>query len=92
MITYDSPDVQQAFIDAGAITYSMISDVDAMTMRALGILNEGYERGQPAYGIPHPGAFVVDPEGQIVGKIFVESFRERVDAENMLAYARELLE
>lgn len=92
VITYDAPDLQQAFIDAGAITFPMISDVDTATMRALGILNEDYEPGEPAYGIPYPGAFVVTPQRQIVGKIFVESHRQRVDAENMLAYAQDLLE
>ncbi len=61
-------------------------------MKALGILNEGYEPDEPSYGIPHPGVFVLNPEQEVVGKIFVESFRTRVDAEGMLAYALEVLE
>ncbi len=92
MITYDSPELQQPFIDAGSITYPLISDIDTTTMKALGILNEGYEPGEPAYGIPHPGVFVLNPEQEIVGKIFVDSYRTRVDAEGMLAYALEVLE
>ena len=46
-------------------------------MNALGILNEQYEPGEPAYGIPHPGVFVVNPNNEIVGKIFVENFPSR---------------
>ena len=92
VITYDTPDLQQAFIDAGSITYPFISDIDATTIVALGILNEGYEPGEPAYGIPHPGVFVVSPDHEIVGKIFIESFRERVDGEGTLRYALEVLE
>lgn len=61
-------------------------------MRALGILNEAYEPGDSAYGIPYPGVFVLNPEGQIVGKIFVESFQVRVDAEGVLAYALQVLQ
>jgi len=91
-VTYDAPDLQQAFVEAGGITYPFISDVETATMTALGILNEQYEPGEPAYGIPHPGVFVVNTENEIVGKIFVESFRERVDGEGTLRYALEVLE
>ena len=71
-ITYDAPELQRAFIEAGGITYPFLSDIDAATMIALGILNEEYSPGERAYGIPHPGVFVVNPQGEIVGKIFVD--------------------
>jgi hypothetical protein len=61
-------------------------------MVALGILNERNEPGEPAYGIPHPGVFVVNLDNEIVGKIFIDSFRERVDGEGTLRYALEVLE
>ena len=61
-------------------------------MVALGILNEQYEPGDPAYGIPHPGAFIVNTDNRIVGKIFIESYRERVDGPGTLRYALEVLE
>ena len=91
VVTYDAPELQQVFIDAGSITYPFISDIDATTMIALGILNEDYGPGDSNYGIPHPGVFVVNPEQEIVGKIFVESFRTRVDGEGVLEYALDLL-
>lgn len=92
VITYDAPELQQAFVDASGVTYPFISDVDATTMMALGILNEQNSPGDPAYGIPHPGVFIVSPENEIVGKVFIESFRERVDGEGTLRYALEVLE
>ncbi len=92
MITYDSPESQQPFIDAASITYPFISDIDATTVKALGILNEEYEPGHGAYGIPYPGIFVLNRDKTIVGKIFVESYRIRVDAEGVLDYALEVLE
>ena len=55
------------------------------------ILNEQYEPGDLAYGIPHPGVFVVDPEMNIAGKIFVEDYRVRVDGEGTLAFAQNVL-
>ena len=60
-------------------------------MIATGILNEEYEPGDDAYGIPYPGVYVLNSQQQIVGKIFVESYRIRVDAEGTLAYALSVL-
>lgn len=91
-ITYDAPELQQEFIDAGGITYPFLSDINAESMIALGILNEEHSPGARAYGIPHPGAFIVNTHNEIVGKIFVESFRERVEAQSMLEYAIEVLD
>lgn len=86
-MTYDSPELQQRFIDAASFTVPLVSDINAATMTALGILNAEYEPGDPAYGIPYPGVFVLNPQQQIVGKIFVESYRIRVDAQGVLAHA-----
>lgn len=91
VITYDAPELQQDFIDAEGITYPFISDIDAATMVALDILNEDQQPGDRAYGIPHPGVFVVNPQQEIVGKIFVESYRIRVDGEGVLDYAQQVL-
>ena len=91
-ITYDAPELQQVFIDAAAITYPLLSDIDAETILTLGILNEQYGPGDLAYGIPHPGVFVVDPEMNIAGKIFVEDYQVRVDGEGTLAFALTVLD
>jgi hypothetical protein len=61
-------------------------------MIALGVLNENNSPGEPSYGIPHPGVFVVNTDNEIAGKIFIESFRERVDGPGTLRYALEVLE
>ena len=90
-VTYDDPDVQQSFIEAASITTPYLSDVDAATFQALGILNDEYGPDDENYGLPFPGIFVVNPDMQIVGKIFVERYQIRVDAPTTLAYAKELL-
>ena len=90
-ITYDTPELQQTFIDAASITYPVISDIDAATMEALDILNEEYGPDDDNYGLPYPGIYVVNPDKEIVGKIFVERYQIRVDAPTTLAYAKELL-
>ena len=90
-ITYDAPELQQAFIDKHGIPFPVLSDIDTRSFTALGILNEQYEPGEMAYGIPHPGMFVLDSSGRIAGKIFVEAYSTRVDAESSLAFARQAL-
>lgn len=91
-MTYDAPELQQRFIDAGNITYPFLSDIDAATMIALGVLNRDYSPGDSNYGIPYPGVFVVNADKEIVGKIFVDNFRIRVDGEGVLKYALDALD
>jgi len=91
-ITYDEPALQQAFIDEHGITIPVLSDVDGMTFKTLGILNEKYTEGDFQYGIPHPGMIVVDPQGTVVGKLFVEAYSSRVDSGAALQYAKQVLE
>jgi peroxiredoxin len=90
-LTYDEPKLQKKFIDKYHIGYPFLSDVDVFTVKALGILNEELQPGDMAYGVPHPGIFIVNPELEIVGKIFVGAYQKRVDSEGVLDYAVKLL-
>ncbi len=91
-LTYDAPHLQQAFIDKNHIDYPFLSDIDAYTVKALGILNDKYQPGDDSYGIPYPGIIIVNPDMKIVGKIFVDGYEKRVDALAVLARAKELLD
>ena len=90
-ITYDDPALQQAFIDKYAVTIPVLSDVDALSFKTLGILNEDYAPDDFQYGIAHPGMIVIDPAGKVVGKMFLENYSSRVDAAVVLAYAKAVL-
>ncbi|MFK7975533.1 MAG: peroxiredoxin family protein [Halioglobus sp.] len=90
-LTYDTPEQQQAFVDKNAITYPFLSDIDAYTVKALDILNAEYAPGDGAYGIPHPGIFVVRSDGTIAGKVFVDGYQKRVTATAVLEYAKAVL-
>ena len=90
-ITYDSPEAQQEFIEEQGIEYPFLSDIDATSVLALNILNEEYKPGDGAYGIPYPGIFVVNADMEIVGKVFIEGYRTRVDAAGVLEYAKQTL-
>ena len=91
-ISYDAPEMQQPFIDVASITYPILSDINGSTSILLGILNEQYAPGDDAYGIPHPGIFVINPDREIVGKFFVEGYDTRVAGESVLASAKQILD
>lgn len=91
-LTYDSPKAQQAFKDKYDINYPILSDNNAATVITLGILNEEYVPGDEAYGIGHPGAFIVNASGVVIGKVFLESYAKRVDAKSLLNIANSLAE
>jgi peroxiredoxin len=91
-LTYDAQPSQQQFVEKFGIEYPMLSDVDAASVRALDILNQEYAPGDSAYGIPYPGVFVLDSDLTVRGKIFIEGYETRVDAEHTLAAAREALD
>ena len=55
----------------------MLSDPDSRTIRAWGILNETVEPNSPAFGIPHPGTYVIAADGKIVAKYFEDDYKER---------------
>jgi len=89
-LTYDSPALQAAFIEANGIEYPMLSDVAARSVQALGILNVDYVPGDDHYGIPYPGIFILDESMTIQGKLFLASYAQRVDASEVLALAKSL--
>ncbi len=90
-ITYDDPQLQQAFIDKFGITIPVLSDIDGLSFKTLGILNNQYRKGDFQYGIPYPGMIVINPEGEVVGKLFLEAYSSRVDSAAALAFARAAL-
>lgn len=90
-MTYDDPALQQAFVDKWGIEYPILHDIDTLSFRTLGILNEEQRPGERGYGIPHPGMIVIDTSGVVVGKLFLEAYSVRVDARSSLEFARDKL-
>lgn len=90
-MTYDDPALQAQFAARWGIEYPLLHDVQTLSFRTLGILNEAIQPGDSAYGIPHPGMIVIDTDGRVAGKLFLEDYSVRVDALSSLAYASEVL-
>lgn len=90
-ITYDDPRLQQAFVDRFGIGIPILSDIDGLSFKTLGILDDRYRPGDERYGIPFPGMLVISPGGEIVGKLFLREHDARVDSAAALAFARATL-
>ena len=91
MLTYDAPELQQAFIDRHNISYPVLSDINAESFMNLGVLREDISPGQRNYGLPYPGMIVIDNDGVIQGKLFIEAYSSRVESVSVLNLSKEWL-
>ena len=83
-ISYDSVAILKNFADRRGITFPLLSDPDSKIIQSFGILNESAPKNTPFSGIPYPGTYLLDPKGVVVSKYFVDDFRERDTAGEIL--------
>jgi peroxiredoxin len=74
-VSCDSVEVLSRFAARQKITYPLLSDPGSKTIAAYGILNR--EAKGFAQGVPYPGTFVLDQEGIVRAKLFLDGYRER---------------
>ena len=84
-ISYDNPAVLKKFSDGAKITFPLLSDPESKTIDAYHIRNEA-AKGR-AMGVPNPGTFIVDREGVIRAKLFLEGYRDRHTTEALVKAA-----
>jgi peroxiredoxin len=85
-ISYDSTAVLKGFSDRAKITFPLLSDPDSQTIEAYHIRNEA-AKGK-AEGVPNPGTFVLDRDGVIRAKLFLEGYRDRHTTEALVEAAK----
>jgi hypothetical protein len=86
-ISYDSPEILQAFARQRGITFPLLSDQGSATIKRYNILNAGAT--DRTAGIPHPGTFVLDRRGVVVSRSFEERYQERASAGSLALTAQE---
>jgi peroxiredoxin Q/BCP len=74
-ISYDEPAALERFADQMKITFPLLSDPGSQTIDAYHIRNEA-AKGK-AVGVPNPGTFILDHDGVIRAKLFLEGYRDR---------------
>jgi peroxiredoxin len=85
-ISYDDPAVLKKFSDGAKIAFPLLSDPESKTIDAYHIRNEA-ARGK-AEGVPNPGTFILDQEGVIRAKLFLEGYRDRHTTEALIEAAK----
>ncbi len=91
-IVYDDVSILADFSEAQNVVYPLLSDKGGKQASALGIRNEQYAQGHPAYGIAHPGIFFIDTDGFIRLKRALPDYRERPAFDELLDAVRALAE
>ncbi len=87
-ISYDEVDALADFTRAHDVTFPLLSDPDSEIIERFGILNTIIDPDDhPWYGIPFPGAYVLDADGTIVTKFFESSLQFRPSADQLLRAA-----
>jgi hypothetical protein len=79
-VSYDSVETLRNFAEKYQIRYPLLSDADSAVIRAFGLFNDNIAPGLRAYGVPHPVEYLIDPDGTIVRKYFVNNYQHRVAA------------
>ena len=85
-ISYDDTKVLKSFSDRMKIAFPLLSDPGSQTIESYHIRNEA-ARGK-AEGVPYPGTFLIDREGVIRAKLFLEGYRDRHTAEALVQAAK----
>ena len=74
-VSYDDPAILKKFSDKANIAFPLLSDPKSKTIDAYHVLNEA-AKGK-AQGVPYPGTFLLDRQGVIRAKIFLEGYEDR---------------
>lgn len=87
-VSYDSVDVLKKFSDKRMIEFPLLSDPDSKTIASYAIRNKetvGKGFGKISLdGVPYPGTFIVDQQGIIRAKLFVDGYKDRHSVEELI--------
>ena len=85
-LSYDEPAVLKRFSGKAKIGFPMLSDPESKTIEAYHIRNEA-AKGK-ADGVPNPGTFILDQNGVIRAKLFLDGYRDRHTTDALIAAAK----
>lgn len=89
--TYDAVEQNASFKSSEKLTYPLLSDQDAKTVKSLGILDESYEEGSFQYGVSHPGVILVDTDDKVVLTRAEHKFKDSTSMDDLIEDVKELI-
>jgi len=87
-ISYDTVEVLARFAEKRKITFPLLSDPGSKTIAAYHVLNK--EAKGKTEGIPYPGTFIVDSDGVIRAKLFLDGYQKRHTTEALIKAGKEI--
>ena len=87
-ISYDSVDILSSFSTKNKISFPLLSDTGSKIITAYGLLNTEAKSTQA--GIPYPGTMVIDQQGVVRAKLFLEGFKDRHATAALVKAARDI--
>jgi len=88
-LSYDSVAILEEFSRRRHIRYPLLSDPGSVIIRRFGLLNPDFPSGDPAHGVPFPGALVLDARGVVQTRLFEKTYAERRTAASFLVHEGE---
>jgi len=76
-LSYDSPEILQAFTAKRHIAFTFLSDPKSEVIDLYKLRDPQYPPGSRAYGVPRPIIFVLDKNVVIKAKLYEESYKVR---------------
>ena len=84
-ISYDEIGALADFVEHHEITFDLLADQGSKVIRKFGILNHYVTPEQvPYHGIPFPGTYLIDEDGDVSAKVFHRSLAQRESAEGLI--------
>jgi peroxiredoxin len=77
------------FSDKHNISFPLLSDPGSKTIDAYGLLNKEAV-GARAEGIPYPGTMLIDKDGVVRAKLFLEGFKVRASTDDLIKAAQSI--
>ncbi len=87
-VSVDPPEVSREFASKAGLTFTLLSDPSAGTIRTYNLLHTG--GGPDGHDISRPAEFLVDSSGTVRWINLTEDIRVRARAKEMLAIAKNL--
>ena len=91
-LSYDSPEILQAFTVKRRIAYTFLSDPKSEVIGLYKLRDPQYPLGSRAYGVPRPITFILNHDRVIKSKLYEESYRVRPPVTAIISKLDELAE
>ena len=93
-ISYDSVEELKAFADKRKVTFPLLYDPGSKTIGAYALKNAEMAgkkfREIDLDGVPYPGTVLVDTDGVVRAKLFVDGYKDRHSVDELIAAAEKL--